>query len=89
MNIQDIINDKEKFEQLTKTLFTQYDTNQNGVICEKELTNALTAFTAGSGAPVPDADTIKQVFLSLDKNNDGALSLEEFKEFLIKTLIGQ
>lgn len=88
MSIQDIINDKEKFEALAKNLFDQYDTNKNGVICEKELSNALTAFTAGSGAPVPDAATIKSVFLSLDKNNDGALSLEEFKEFLIKTMIG-
>ncbi len=87
MSVQDIINDKEKFEALAKNLFVQYDTNKNGVICEKELSNALTSFTAGTGAPVPDAETIKQVFLSLDKNNDGALSFEEFKEFLIKTLI--
>ena len=88
MSIQDIINDKEKFEVLAKNLFDQYDLNKNGVICEKELSNALASFTAGSGAPVPDAAIIKQVFLSLDKNNDGALSLEEFKEFLIKTMIG-
>ena len=88
MSIQDIINDKEKFEVLAKNLFDQYDLNKNGVICEKELSNALASFTAGSGAPVPDAETIKQVFVSLDKNNDGALSLEEFKEFLIKTMIG-
>ena len=88
MSIQDIINDKEKFEVLAKNLFDQYDLNKNGVICEKELSNALSSFTAGSGAPVPDAETIKQVFVSLDKNNDGALSLEEFKEFLIKTMIG-
>ena len=89
MSIQDIINDKEKFNELAKNLFTQYDTNKNGVICEKELTSALSSFTAGSGAPVPDAETIKQVFLSLDTNKDGALSLEEFKEFIIKTLISQ
>ena len=87
-NMQDIINDKEKFNAIANNLFVQYDTNKNGVICEKELSNALTTFTAGSGAPIPDAETIKQVFLSLDKNNDGALSLEEFKEFLIKTVIG-
>ena len=89
MSIQDIINDKEKFNELAKNLFTQYDTNKNGVICEKELTTALSSFTAGTGAPVPDAETIKQVFLSLDTNKDGALSLEEFKEFIIKTLISQ
>ena len=87
MSVQDLINDKEKFNTVAINLFTQYDTNKNGVICEKELSNALTSFTKGSGAPIPDADTVKQVFLSLDKNNDGALSLEEFKEFLIKTLI--
>ena len=87
MSVQDLINDKKKFNTVAQNLFTQYDTNKNGVICEKELSNALTSFTKGSGAPIPDADTIKQVFLSLDKNNDGALSLEEFKEFLIKTLI--
>ena len=87
MSIQDIINDKEKFEALSKNLFEQYDTNKNGVICEKELSNALKSFTIGTGAPIPDAETIKQVFISLDKNKDGALSMEEFKEFLIKTLI--
>ena len=75
MSVQDLINDKEKFNTVAQNLFTQYDTNKNGVICEKELSNALTSFTKGSGAPIPD------------KNNDGALSLEEFKEFLIKTLI--
>lgn len=88
MSIQDIINDKEKFEALAKNLFDQYDTNKNGVICQNELSNALKSFTAGSGAPVPDAETIKQVFISLDKNNDGALSLDEFKEFIVKTLLG-
>ena len=89
MSIQDIINDKEKFNELATNMFNQYDTNKNGVICEKELSAALTSFTAGTGAPVPDAETIKQVFLSLDKNNDGALSLDEFKEFIIKTLLNQ
>ena len=89
MSIRDIINDKEKFNVLASNLFNQYDTNKNGVICQKELSAALTSFTAGSGAPVPDEETVKQVFLSLDKNNDGALSLDEFKEFIIKTLIGQ
>ena len=87
MNVQELINDKEKFNEVAKKLFEQYDLNKNGVICEKELSNALTSFTAGSGAPVPDADTIKQVFIGLDTNNDGALSLEEFKQFLIKTLL--
>ena len=87
MSIQDIINDKEKFNELATNMFNQYDTNKNGVICQKELSAALTSFTAGTGAPVPDAETIKQVFLSLDKNNDGALSLDEFKEFIIKTLL--
>ena len=87
MNVHELINDKEKFNEVAKKLFEQYDLNKNGVICEKELSNALTNFTAGSGAPIPDADTIKQVFLGLDTNNDGALSLEEFKQFLIKTLI--
>ena len=87
MSIQDLINDKEKFNLVAKNLFDQYDLNKNGVICEKELSNALISFTSGSGAPVPDAETIKQVFIGLDTNNDGALSLEEFKEFLIKTLI--
>ena len=89
MSIQDIINDKEKFNELATNMFNQYDTNKNGDICEKELSAALTSFTAGTGAPVPDAETIKQVFLSLDKNNDGALSLDEFKEFIIKTLLNQ
>ena len=88
MSLQELINDKEKFNEVAQKLFDQYDLNKNGVICEKELSNALTSFTAGSGAPVPDADTVKQVFMSLDTNNDGALSLEEFKQFLIKTLIG-
>ena len=87
MNVQELINNKEKFNEVSQKLFEQYDLNKNGVICEKELSNALTTFTAGSGAPIPDAATVKQVFLSLDTNNDGALSLEEFKEFLIKTLI--
>ena len=87
MNVQELINDKEKFNEVAKKLFEQYDTNKNGVICEKELSNALTTFTAGSGGPVPDAATIKQVFDSLDTNKDGALSLDEFKQFIIKTLI--
>ena len=87
MSIQELINDKEKFDMIAKNLFTQYDTNKNGVICESELANALASFTTGKNTPVPAPETIKQVFLSLDKNNDGALSLEEFKEFLIKTLL--
>ena len=87
MSVQALLNDKEKFNELSQKLFNQYDTNKNGTICEKELSNALISFTAGSGAPIPEPDTIKKVFLSLDKNNDGALSLEEFREFIIKSLL--
>ena len=85
--MQDLLKDKEKVDTVAKNLFNVYDTNKNGVICEKELSNALTAFTSGSGAPIPDEQTIHQTFKSLDTNGDGSLSLEEFKQFLIKTLI--
>ncbi len=85
--MQDLLKDKDKVDAVAKNLFNLYDTNKNGVICEKELSSALIAFTSGSGAPVPDEQTIKQTFLSLDTNGDGSLSLDEFKEFLIKTLI--
>ena len=41
------------------------------------------------GVLVPDADRIKKVFIKLDANKDGVLSFEEFKVFIVKSLLNQ
>ena len=89
MSVQALIKNKEKFDELSKDIFNQYDTNKNGVICESELTAAITRFAEGKGVPIPNAETIKRVYTHLDTNKDGALSLDEFKVFIVKTLLNE
>ena len=89
MSAQALINNTEKFNEVSTDIFNQFDKNKNGIICENELANARKTFADYKGVPVPDNDTIKRVFLSLDTNNDGGLSLDEFKEFIKKSLLNQ
>ena len=60
-------------------IFFQYDTNQNEC---KWIRKCIRSFSISTGSLLPDDETIKQVFSRLNKNSDGGLSLDEFKEFI-------
>ena len=89
MSVEALIKNTEKFNEVATDIFNQYDKNKNGVICETELTNAIKTFAEYKGVPVPDAERIKKVFIKLDTNKDGALSFDEFKVFIEKSLLNQ
>ena len=89
MSAQALIKNTEKFNEVATDIFNQYDKNKNGVICEKELTLAIKTFAEGKGIPVPNTERIKKIFIKLDTNKDGALSFEEFKVFIEKSLLNQ
>ena len=89
MSCQALIKNTEKFNEIATDIFNQFDKNKNGIICETELTDAITTFCNYKGVPVPDAERIKKVFIKLDLNHDGGLSLEEFKVFIEKALLNE
>lgn len=59
--------------------FKVFDTNGDGSISAKELSEALTTL----GDPLPEVQ-VKELIKTLDKNGNGKVSIDEFVAFLTK-----
>lgn len=64
-------------EYILKQLFSEFDTNKNGVLGEDELYTMLVKLE------IPTEKRLVQPLLKkLDKNNSGVVEYDEFKNFL-------
>ena len=75
------IKNQEELEVKIAEMFKKFDINKNNTIDEDELAKAMQAI-----APQVTREIIHQTFLSLDLDKNTQLSLEEFKNFVYKTL---
>ena len=73
-------NQKELDEKITQ-MFEKFDFNKSNSIDESELTKAMELIS-----PEIDKEVIHQTFLSLDLDKNTQLSLDEFKQFVYKSL---
>uniref|UniRef100_A0A8D0B6L8 Guanylate cyclase activator 1C n=1 Tax=Salvator merianae TaxID=96440 RepID=A0A8D0B6L8_SALMN len=68
-----------KIDQKLKWYFKLYDADGNGTIDKKELVSIFTAIQAINGnQEMSPEEFTNMVFLKIDVNNDGELTLEEF-----------
>ena len=72
---------QEELEVKIAEMFKKFDFNKNNTIDEEELAKAMKVI-----APQVTQDIIHQTFLALDLDKNTQLSLEEFKNFVYKTL---
>ena len=75
------IKSQDELEAKIAEIFKKFDINKNNTIDEEELSKAMQAIS-----PQVTKDIVHQTFLALDLDKNTRLSLEEFKNFVYKTL---
>ena len=75
------IKDQAQLDTKIAEMFKNFDFNKNGAIDEEELTKAMLTLSPGL-----TKDVVHQTFLALDLDKNTELSLEEFKQFVYKSL---
>lgn len=86
MSIKPILGDKQAFREFAETTFKALDTNGQGFLDQKQLNIALDSIASDLGVQRPAPIEVEDVFILLDKDQDGKLSFEEFQGFLTQVL---
>ena len=81
------LKDEEKIDQAIKAIFEKYDKDNNGYLDQSELSNYMRSMNLKLGLPPPTQSEIKDVFRTMDKNNDGKLSFQETKAAFVDLII--
>lgn len=81
-----IIADDSRLTEITKAAFDSVDTDGSGAIEENELKQVMQAVASDIGMSEPSDSDVSEVMKELDVNNDGKISLDEFK-VLIKQVL--
>ena len=84
--IQKILTDDRKLHEIAKAAFDAVDTDGSGYIEEPELKTVMSSVASDIGMDSPSDSDVKDVFLELDANGDGKISLEEFKVLIRQVL---
>eukprot|EP00825_Cyclidium_porcatum_P007961 TRINITY_DN1399_c0_g1_i3.p1 TRINITY_DN1399_c0_g1~~TRINITY_DN1399_c0_g1_i3.p1 ORF type:complete len:102 (+),score=35.93 TRINITY_DN1399_c0_g1_i3:235-540(+) len=84
--IKDILNDKEKLKQITKTAFDAVDNDGSGFLELNELENVMKTVAKDVGASEPTTEEVKEIMKELDTNGDQKISLEEFQVLIEQVL---
>ena len=74
--------DTKELDKKIEEMFNQFDFDKNKVLDEDELAKAMEILSPGVCK-----DIIHQTFVSLDLDKNNKLSLDEFKNFVYKTMM--
>ena len=75
------IKNQKELEAKIEEMFKKFDFNKNNAIDEEELAKAMENISPGI-----NKDIVHQTFIGLDLDKNTKLSLEEFKNFVYKSL---
>ena len=84
--IQAILANDERLTEIARAAFEAVDTDGSGFIEEPELKTVMKSVAQDIGMDEPSDSDVRDVFLELDANGDGKISLEEFKVLIRQVL---
>lgn len=84
--IDNIINDKKKFDIIAKSSFDLVDQDGSGFIDSAELKNVLTNLANDIGNDPPTEEELKQMLKLLDTDGSGKIEYNEF-QVLIRDIL--
>ncbi|CAG9310987.1 unnamed protein product [Blepharisma stoltei] len=90
--IRKLLNDEKALAKVARPAFQELDTDRSGYIEEGELLQAMTKAAQSMRCKVPTKDQVKQIAKTIDKNQDGSISFNEFIELvkkMLRDLIGE
>ncbi|KAL0244875.1 hypothetical protein GEMRC1_008957 [Eukaryota sp. GEM-RC1] len=70
-------------EQRIELLFKVYDANRDGFICHDELLLALSLMVGDNLSPEELEQVTQKTIVQVDRDKDGKISFQEFRDFLI------
>lgn len=86
-DIEAILNDQTQLNRLVYVAMKTIDANDSGSLDMSELGNIMRQVALDVGENIPSNSDIKEVFEELDRNKDGLIDFEEFKELIIRVLL--
>ena len=84
--IETILNDESKLNEIVKAAFESVDTDGSGYIEEAELKVVMTSVARDISMTEPTEQDVAEVLRELDSNRDGKVSQEEFKVLIRQVL---
>jgi len=78
VKINEILNDQKAIEKIARGVFLRADADHNGYISMDELDVLIKYISAECQGPSPTSKDIEEIMKSMDTNNDGKLTFEEF-----------
>ena len=84
--IEAILRDEQKLNEVVLAAFNAVDTDGSGFIDEPELKIVMTGVARDIGMPEPSDSDVREVLRELDSNKDGRISVDEFKVLIRQVL---
>ena len=81
-----ILDNNGEFDKLVSEAFNEIDIDKSGTICNREFKLGLGIFATRAGLPTPTDEAIRDLFVKLDQDDNGKLSVDEFA-VLIKRIL--
>ena len=86
--LQNILNDPVQLDAHIKSIFYEFDSDKSGFVDEIELENLMKKFAQTNGGDAPSKEDVAKTLKAFDLNQDGKISLDEFKFLAVKMLTG-
>jgi len=84
--ISDILKNPDQVNKVAKAVFDQVDTDRSGYVSEGELEVLMKNIASQCGIKAPSSSEVAQAMDAMDTNNDGKISLDEFKVLVVEIL---
>mmetsp|Transcript_14100 Transcript_14100/g.16352 ORF Transcript_14100/g.16352 Transcript_14100/m.16352 type:complete len:97 (+) Transcript_14100:27-317(+) len=84
--IDNILNDEAKLQEVVDFCFKDADADGNGTIDKSEFERHLQMVYEDIGIPIPDTEALQALMENLDMDKNGTLDKNEFKAYVVDML---
>ena len=85
-DIEGILYNASQLDKLVQVAMRTVDTDGSGTVEKEELGNIMRQVALDVGDDDPSQQDVDEVFAEFDKDQDGKINFEEFKEIIIRVL---